>query len=123
MVMRRSEFFQERFMTRTLFVAALASLLAAPAGAQTSASSWPTRPVTMVVPFPAGGPVDLVARLFAQHLSERLGAHLIIEHGGGAGGMTGAARAAKATPDGSAVLFGNQGTHTFSQMLYKKPLY
>src|SRR3954447_25145460 len=116
MVMRRSEFFQERVMTRTLFVAALASLLAAPAGAQTSASSWPTRPVTMVVPFPAGGPVDLVARLFAQRLSEQFGQQIIPENVGGAGGMSGAARVAKGTPDGSVFLFGNQGTHTFSQM-------
>jgi tripartite-type tricarboxylate transporter receptor subunit TctC len=106
-------------MLKFLLAAALACIAACSAQAQ----NWPTRPVTMVVPFPAGGPVDLVARLFAQHLSERLGQQFIIENVGGAGGMTGAARVAKATPDGSAVLFGNQGTHTFSQMLYKKPLY
>jgi tripartite-type tricarboxylate transporter receptor subunit TctC len=77
----------------------------------------------MVVPFPAGGPVDLVARLFAQRLSELFGHQVVPENVGGAGGMNGAARVAKGAPDGSVVLFGNQGTHTFSQMLYKRPLY
>jgi tripartite-type tricarboxylate transporter receptor subunit TctC len=106
---------------RTLAAAALALSLAGlgPARAQ----DWPTRTVTMVVPFPAGGPVDLVGRIVAQHLSEMLGQQVIIENIGGAGGMTGAARVAKAPPDGSVFLFGNQATHTFSQMLYKKPLY
>ena len=87
------------------------------------AQDWPTRTVTMVVPFPAGGPVDLVGRIFAQHLSEKLGQQIIIENIGGAGGMTGAARVAKAPADGSMFLFGNQATHTFSQMIYKKPAY
>jgi tripartite-type tricarboxylate transporter receptor subunit TctC len=109
-------------MTRTLIAAALACALAATAGAQTT-QPWPTRPISMVVPFPAGGPVDLVGRLVAQRLSEQLGQQVIVENVGGAGGMSGAARIAKANPDGSAFLFGNQGTHTFSQMLYKKPLY
>jgi tripartite-type tricarboxylate transporter receptor subunit TctC len=87
------------------------------------AQDWPSRPVTMVVPFPAGGPIDFIGRLLAQKLSENLGQQVIIENIGGAGGMNGAARVAKSTPDGSMFLFGNQGTHTFSQMLYKKPLY
>jgi tripartite-type tricarboxylate transporter receptor subunit TctC len=89
----------------------------------TAAQDWPTRPVTMVVPFPAGGPIDFIGRLIAQKLSENLGQQVIIENIGGAGGMNGAARVAKSAPDGSVFLFGNQGTHTFSQMLYKKPLY
>jgi len=110
-------------MNRTMIAAALACALVAPAGAQTPAPNWPTRPITMVVPFGAGGPIDLVGRLLAQRLSEMLGQQVIIENVGGAGGMTGAARVAKGAPDGSVFLFGNQGTHTFSQMLYKKPLY
>ena len=77
----------------------------------------------MVVPFPAGGPIDFIGRLMAQKLSERLGQQVIVENVGGAGGMNGAARVAKSAPDGSMFLFGNQGTHTFSQLLYKKPLY
>ena len=87
------------------------------------AQEWPTRPITMVVPFPAGGPIDFIGRLLAQKLSENLGQQVIIENIGGAGGMNGAARVAKSPPDGSMFLFGNQGTHTFSQLLYKKPLY
>lgn len=77
----------------------------------------------MIVPFPAGGPVDLVARLLSQRLTELLGQPVIVENIGGAGGMTGAARVAKSPPDGSMFVFGTQGSHTFSQMLYKKPLY
>src|SRR3954466_15221142 len=105
----------------TIFAAALGLMLtcAIPARAQ----EWPTRPVTMVVPFPAGGPVDLVARLLSQRLTESLGQPVIVENMGGAGGMTGAARVAKSPLDGSMFVFGTQGSHTFSQMLYKKPLY
>ena len=105
----------------TIFAAALGLMLtcAIPARAQ----EWPTRPVTMVVPFPAGGPVDLVARLLSQRLTDSLGQPVIVENIGGAGGMSGAARVAKSPPDGSMFVFGTQGSHTFSQMLYKKPLY
>ena len=113
-------------MMRAILAAAFA-LIAAAAQAQTSQETsqqnWPTRPVTLVVPFPAGGPVDLAARIFAQQLSERLGQQFIVENVGGAGGWTGAARVAKAPADGSVLLFGNQATHTFSQLMPKKPLY
>lgn len=88
-----------------------------------SAQDWPTRPITMVVPFPAGGPIDFIGRMMARHLSEKLGQQVIVENIGGAGGQNGAARVAHAPPDGSMFLFGNQGTHTFSQLLYKKPQY
>jgi len=100
---------------------ALAGLLtlATPAGAQ----DWPTRPLTMVVPFAAGGPVDTSARIMAARLQELLGQPVIIENIAGAGSMTGASRVAKAPPDGSLFLYGNSSTHTFSQLLYKKPLY
>jgi tripartite-type tricarboxylate transporter receptor subunit TctC len=100
---------------------ALAGLLAlaTPAGAQ----DWPTRPLTMVVPFAAGGPVDTSARIMAARLQELLGQPVIIENIAGAGSMTGANRVAKAPADGSLFLYGNSSTHTFSQLLYKKPLY
>ena len=104
-------------------LAAVFAVMAGTAQAQTSPENWPTRPVTLVVPFPAGGPVDLAARIYSQHLSERLGQQFIIENIGGAGGWTGAARVAKAPADGSVLLFGNQATHTFSQLMPKKPLY
>ena len=83
---------------------ARARAVAAPARAQ----DWPTRPITMVVPFAAGGPVDLVARILAQRIAEMLGQQIIVENIGGAGGMTGAARVAKSPPDGYMFLFGNR---------------
>ena len=106
-------------MRRTIAALAVALSCAGTASAQ----DWPNRPVTMVVPFPAGGPIDVVGRIFAPPLSELLGQQVIIENIGGAGGMTGSARVAKAAPDGYVFLYGNAGTHTFSQLLYKKPLY
>jgi tripartite-type tricarboxylate transporter receptor subunit TctC len=84
---------------------------------------WPTRPVTMVVPFAAGGPTDVVGRIVAQRLGEILGKQLIVENIGGAGGMVGAERVAHATADGYQVLLGTVGTHAYNQTLYKKPLY
>ncbi len=77
----------------------------------------------MVVPFPAGGPLDLVARIMAPPMSEQLGQQIIIENVSGAGGMTGSLRVAKAAPDGYQFLYGNAGTHTYSQLIYKRPLY
>ena len=94
------------------------------AAAQTSpVQTWPTRPVTVVVPFGAGGPIDVVARLVGPRMSELLGQQIIVENIGGAGGMLGASRVATAAPDGYTALLGNQATHTYSQFLYKKPLY
>lgn len=99
--------------------------LAAVVGTATavSAQDWPTRPVTLVVPFAAGGPIDVVARVLAPRLTELLGQQVIVENVGGAGGTTGANRVAKAAADGSVFLFGNQATHTFSQLMYKRPHY
>ena len=108
-------------MRHRLLAALAAAFLAAPAAA--SAQDWPTRPVSMVVPFAAGGPIDFAGRLVGPRLSEALGQQVIVENIGGAGGMTGANRVAKSPPDGSMFLFGNQATHTFSQLLYKKPQY
>jgi tripartite-type tricarboxylate transporter receptor subunit TctC len=87
------------------------------------AEDFPTRTLTMINPFAAGGPNDVPARLFAQRMGEVLGQTVIVENIGGAGGMTGSARVAKAAPDGYVFLYGNAGTHTFSQLLYRKPLY
>ena len=84
---------------------------------------WPTRPLTMVVPFSAGGPADTVGRILAPGLSEFLGQQIVIENIGGSGGMTGSARVAKAPPDGYQVVLGNLGTHAANQTFYKTPLY
>src|ERR1051325_10973517 len=88
-----------------------------------SAQDWPTRPVTMIVPYAAGGPVDTVGRIMAQGLSEILGQQVLVENVGGAGGMTGANRVAKAAPDGYTFLLGSVGTHAQNQWLYKHPAY
>jgi putative tricarboxylic transport membrane protein len=87
------------------------------------AQDWPTRPVTLVVPFAAGGPVDTAARIMAAHLSEKLGQQVVVENVSGAGGMLGGNRVAKAAPDGYTFLHGNRSTHVYSQILNKKPMY
>jgi tripartite-type tricarboxylate transporter receptor subunit TctC len=105
---------------RRIFVAlALALTLTTPAPAQ----DWPSRPMTMVVAYAAGGPVDTIARLFGQRLSEVLGQQVVIENIGGAGGMVGASRVAKAPPDGYNFLFGGLSNLAQNQTLYKQPLY
>ena len=88
-----------------------------------TATDWPTRPVTMIVPFSAGGPLDVTARLIAPHLSAELKQPVIVENVSGAGGMTGGYRVSSAQPDGYTFLYGNSSTHTFNQLLSKKPLY
>ena len=99
-------------------VLALASL----AGAA-SAQDFPTRPVTMIIPFAAGGPTDVLGRIIAARMGEVLGQNVIVENVGGAGGMTGSARAAQARPDGYTIVLGTVGTHAQGQTLYKHPLY
>ena len=103
----------------TLITAIAALVASAPAAAQ----SWPSRPLTMVVPFGAGGATDVMARTLAPRLSELLGPQVIVENVTGAGGMTGVARVAKAAPDGYQLALGNAGTQAVSQTLYKQPLY
>jgi tripartite-type tricarboxylate transporter receptor subunit TctC len=98
---------------------ALVSALVAPASAQ----DWPTRPVTLVVTFAAGGPNDVVARILALRMSEILGQQVIVENVVGAGGMTGTSRVARATPDGYQFVTGGPGPFAQNQSLYKKPLY
>jgi tripartite-type tricarboxylate transporter receptor subunit TctC len=87
------------------------------------AEPWPTHSLTMINPFAAGGPNDVVARLFAQRMGEVLGQPIIVENIGGAGGMNGADRVAKAAPDGYTFLQGTVGTQAQNQTLFKKPAY
>jgi tripartite-type tricarboxylate transporter receptor subunit TctC len=87
------------------------------------ADEWPTRPVTMVVPFAAGGPADAVGRILAARVSQTLGQEVIVENIGGGGGMLGGSRVARAAPDGYQFVLGNMGTHAANQTLYKAPLY
>ena len=88
-----------------------------------AAEQWPTRPVTMVIPFAAGGPTDVLGRVVAQRLGEILGQQVVVENIGGAGGMTGVQRVAQASPDGYQMVLGTVGTHAQNQSLYKRPLY
>jgi tripartite-type tricarboxylate transporter receptor subunit TctC len=106
-------------------IAAIAAGLAlnAQAFAPATAEDWPTRPVTMVVPYAAGGAIDVIGRILSPHPSEILRQQVVIENVGGAGGMVGAHRVAKAAPDGYQFVFGNLGTHAQNQALYKQPLY
>ncbi len=102
-------------------IAAAVSLfgLATSANAQNS----PTRPVTMVIPFAAGGPTDVLGRIVGARMSELLGQQVVIENVGGAGGMTGSKRVVDAQPDGYTFSIGTVGTHAQGQTLYKRPLY
>ncbi len=108
-------------MKKTIYGTALAMLLALTANA--SAQGYPTRAVTMIIPFAAGGPTDVLGRVVAQRMSEVLGQQVVIENIGGAGGMTGSNRVAQAAPDGYTMVLGTVGTHAQNQTLYKKPAY
>jgi tripartite-type tricarboxylate transporter receptor subunit TctC len=83
-----------------------------------SAEDWPTRPVTMIVPYAPGGNIDQAARLFARELSEKLGQQFIIESKGGAGGSIGASQVAKSKPDGYTLLVTANGPSVLNKMLY-----
>jgi tripartite-type tricarboxylate transporter receptor subunit TctC len=87
------------------------------------AQTYPSRPVTMVVTFPAGSGSDILARNLGPGLSEFLGQQVIIEDVGGAGGITAAYRAARAAPDGYQFVLGGTDTFAQSQTLYKNPPY
>jgi tripartite-type tricarboxylate transporter receptor subunit TctC len=88
-----------------------------------NAQDWPTRPVTVIVPWAAGGPVDTVARIVSSRVSEILGQQMVIENQGGAGGSTGAARASKAAPDGYTILLSGSAVLAQNPALYKRQLY
>ena len=84
--------------TLTAALTAVAPALAGPAQAQAQVQDWPARPLTMVVPFAAGGPVDVLGRILAQHLGEVLGKQVIIDNAPGGGGMTGSLRVSQVRP-------------------------
>src|SRR6266511_2223181 len=96
-----------------LILGGLLALLSAPAGAQ-----YPNKPITVIVPFAAGGPTDVVARLVGDHMSRTLGQTLVVENIGGAGGTIGMTRAAQARPDGYTIAVGNMGTQSAAPALY-----
>jgi len=108
-------------MKRTLFGAAFAALLAISGSAY--AAGFPDHPLTMVIPFAAGGPTDVLGRVMAARMGEILGQNVIVENVGGAGGMNGSKKVADAKPDGYTMVLGTVGTHAQGQTLYKHPLY
>jgi tripartite-type tricarboxylate transporter receptor subunit TctC len=99
----------------------LLAALAAAAGA--TAQDWPARPITLVVAFAPGGDDDLLARVLAPRLSQFLGQPVNVENVAGGGGMVGAARVAKAAPEGYEILLGTSATHALTQTLHRKPPY
>jgi len=102
---------------------AIAGTLEVLAPLSAGAENWPSRPLTMVVPFAAGGTADPIGRVLAAGLSQALGQQVIVENVGGAGGTVGTNRVAKAAPDGYQLVFGTSGSFIQSQALYKHPLY
>jgi len=108
-------------MLNKAFAIAFGALLAATL--QAAAQNFPSRPLTMIIPYAAGGPTDVLGRVVGQRMSEILGQQVVIENIGGAGGMTGSKRVADAAPDGYNFVVGTVGTHAQSQTIYKKPLY
>src|SRR4051812_8873876 len=99
---------------RMLFAALVAGLSAFQAA---SAQPYPSRAVTVIVPFPAGGPSDVVARIVAEQMGRLLGQTMVIENVGGAGGTIGSARVAAAAPDGYTLLAGSMGSHVSAPVL------
>ena len=92
--------------------------LAAIGGAANAQGAYPSRPITIIVPFAAGGPTDVITRIVTQHMSQTLGQQFVVENVVGAGGTVGATRAARATNDGYTLITGHVGTHAASVALY-----
>jgi tripartite-type tricarboxylate transporter receptor subunit TctC len=112
--------------SRSIWVGIAGVMLAALFGAIPAAKAqqpYPARPITMIVPFAAGGPTDVLARILAQNMSQSLGVQIVVENVTGAGGTIGSARVAKAAPDGYMMVMGNLGTHAASMGLYKNLSY
>ncbi len=100
-----------------VFVATLAGIEGA------FAQPFPSRPITIIVPFAAGGSTDVTARIVGEHMSRTLGQRILIENIAGAGGTTGSIRAMRANPDGYTILMGNMGTHAAAVAIYQNLAY
>jgi tripartite-type tricarboxylate transporter receptor subunit TctC len=108
-----------RFISLSLGILAMVGIAAGAARAE----EYPARQITMIVPFAAGGPTDVVARIVASHMSQTLGQAIVIENVVGAGGTTGATRAARAANNGYTLITGHMGTHAAAVPLYPKLAY
>ncbi len=101
-------------MKKLILALAATAMMAGAAQAQ----SYPSRPVTMIVPFAAGGPTDIIARIVGEHMSKTLGQQIVVENVAGAGGTTGITRAAQSKNDGYTIMMGHMGTHGAAPALY-----
>jgi tripartite-type tricarboxylate transporter receptor subunit TctC len=112
-------------MTTKTIIRLLLALSAFCLGGQGPASAqvYPSRPITLIVPFAAGGPTDITARIVGQHMSRTLGQQLVVENVPGAGGTVGSTRTMRATPDGYTIQMGQMGTHAGSVALYPSLAY
>ena len=107
---------KRRSLLTGVFAMGLASVVSVPSWAQ----NFPTRPITIVVPFAAGGSTDIVARVIAQKMTEVLGQSVVVENRAGAGGATGASAVAKSAPDGYTLLLATVATHAINPAAFKK---
>jgi tripartite-type tricarboxylate transporter receptor subunit TctC len=107
-------------LSRVIVAGVALAFAALPASAQ---SDYPRQPITLIVPFAAGGPTDVISRIIGEHMSRTLGQPIIIENVVGAGGTTASTRAARATPDGYTIEMGHMGTHAASVALYPNLAY
>src|SRR5918997_6239954 len=107
--------FKEEEMKRTLLTLAAAFNLVTAAHAQ---GTYPTRPITLIVPFAAGGATDVISRIVGDHMSRTLGQQIIVENVAGAGGTTGMTRVSSAAPDGYTIGMGHMGTQGAAPALY-----
>ena len=110
-------------LSRALARAIAAAALGLAAGSAVAQTDYPQRAITLIVPFAAGGPTDVVSRIVGDHMSRTLGQPVIIENVVGAGGTTASTRAARATPDGYTIEMGHMGTHAASVALYPNLAY
>ncbi len=108
-------------LTRRAIATASLALAAAPAARAQNTGNWPERPVTVVVPWPAGGPTDAFARLISQRLSSDLGRPFVVDNRGGANGTIGMTTAARARPDGYTVVIAPNSTYAVAPHLYQVP--
>jgi len=110
-------------MNKTLICGLLAVFAVAGVSLRALADDYPSRPITMIVPYPPGGPSDVVARIMADGMSKALHGNIVIENVGGAGGTIGTARAAEAAGDGYTLLGASMGSHVAAPSLYKNLRY
>jgi len=111
------------FAHRAIQLAAVAVVWIGVAGNSYAEDQYPTHPISMIVPFAAGGPTDILGRVVAQAIGPMLGQQIIVEDVTGAGGTIGATKAARAAPDGYTMVMGNLGTHAASLGIYKSLAY